>query len=655
MRQLRFLLSAFVLFFIGVSPMLAQQTQSYDSHKTFDPTFLNDPGTAYRSGDGTPGPKYWQNSPDYTIHVKLNEEDTTISGTTDISYTNNSPDALHYLWLQLDQNLFNPQSRGNKTTPVGGDRFGIRGFNGGENIQSVSVTMNGKTYKPEYRISDTRMQVRLQNPVKSQGGKVNVSITYNFKIPQYGSDRMGRLKTKNGWVYELAQWYPRMEVYDDIRGWMTLPYLGLGEFYEDYGNYDYYVTVPWDMIVGGSGVLQNPKDVLTKEEINRLNKAHNSDKTVSIIKKDEVGDKDMRPVDHGTLTWHFKMKNSRDVSWAASRAFIWDGARVNLPSGRKAIAMSMYPEESAGQKAWGRSTEYLKRSIEIYSKNFYEFPWNSATNIAGVAGGMEYPGIVFCSWKAKAGGLWGVTTHEIGHNWFPMTVGTNERRYMWMDEGFNTYINGRATKLFNDGEYTYRGGNNAYRIARSMKNNDEPLMTRPDAIGLNHYGLYYRKTALGLNILRNQVVGKDRFDYAFNQYISEWAFKHPRPKDFFRLMNNATGENLNWFWKEWFYKAWKLDQSVEDVHYVNQDPAEGSYITIKNNDRMVMPVTVKVWESNGDSGTKDLPVEIWQRGGTWTFKYDSSSKIDSVKIDPEKQLPDINPSNNTWKPVGGRR
>jgi len=652
MKSFRFISGVFLFLFAVSGILWAQQTHSYDSHKAFDPTFLNDPGTAYRNGDGTPGPKYWQNSPDYTIHVTLNEKDTTISGTTDISYTNNSPDELNYLWLQIDQNLFNPESRGNKTTPVGGDRFGIQGFNGGEDIQSVSVTMHGKTYKPNYQITDTRMQVRLKNPLTPQGGKVTISIKYSFKIPQYGSDRMGRLKTQNGWIYELAQWYPRMEVYDDIRGWTTLPYLGLGEFYEDYGNYDYYVTVPWDMIVGGSGVLQNPKEVLTQKEINRLNKAKKSDKTVSIIQADEVGNKDTRPVDHGTLTWHFKMKNSRDVSWAASRAFTWDGARVNLPSGRKAIAMSMYPEESAGKEAWGRATEYLKRSMEIYSKNFYEYPWNSATTIAGVASGMEYPGIVFCGWQYKASGLWGVITHEIGHNWFPMTVGTNERRYMWMDEGFNTYLNGRASELFNNGEYTYRGGTHVRSITESLKNNNEPLMTRPDAIGLNHYGLYYRKTALGLNILRNVVVGKDRFDYAFNQYIREWAFKHPRPEDFFRLMNNATGENLNWFWKEWFYKTWKLDQSVEDVHYVNQNPADGAYITIKNNDQMVMPSKVKVWESNGNTGTKDLPVEIWQRGGTWTFKYDSSSKIDSVKIDPNNQLPDIDLSNNTWKPMG---
>ncbi|MGD8428116.1 MAG: M1 family metallopeptidase, partial [Balneolaceae bacterium] len=461
-----------------------------------------------------------------------------------------------------------------------------------------------------------------------------------------------RLKTKNGWIYELAQWYPRMEVYDDVRGWTTLPYLGLGEFYEDYGDYDYYVTVPWDMIVAGSGELQNPQEVLTQEEMDRLEKAHNSDKTVSIIKADEVGDKDMRPKHNGELTWHFKMKNSRDISWAASRAFIWDGARVDLPSGRKAIAMSMYPVESAGNNAWGRSTEYLKNSMEIYSENFFEYPWNTATNIAGVAGGMEYPGIIFCDWKDKAGSLWGVTTHEIGHNWFPMIVGTNERRYMWMDEGFNTYINGRATELFNDGEYHYRGGNNAHRMTGSLRRNDEPLMTRPDAIGFNHYGLYYRKTALGLNILRNVVLGKDRFDYAFRTYVNVWAFKHPRPKDFFRLMNNATGEDLNWFWKEWFYKSWKLDQSVEQVRYTEQNPSKGAIITIKNNDQMVMPATVKVWESNGNTGSENLPVEIWQRGGTWSFKYNSTSPIDSVKIDPHNQLPDINLKNNTWFPMG---
>ncbi|HYW34173.1 MAG TPA: M1 family metallopeptidase, partial [Balneolaceae bacterium] len=659
MNKIRFLTFELLIFFFVAGSAWAQQTQSthknrYNSNKVFDPTFMNGPGTAYRSGDGTPGPKYWTNRVNYTIHTKLNPQDTTITGKVTIHYTNNSPDSLHYLWLQLDQNLFSPHSIAHATMPPGGDRFakaGNKEFNGGETVHAVSVKLRGQHYSPKYVISDTRMQIRLRKPVKPHGGKVQVSMNFKFKIPIYGSDRMGRLKTAQGWIYQIAQWYPRMEVYDDIRGWNTLPYIGLGEFYEDYGNFNYYVTVPWNMIVAGSGVLQDPDKVLTKKEQRRYKKAQKSNSTVRIIKPSEVGKKDMRPVHHGNLTWHFKMKNSRDVSWAASQAFIWDGAKVNLPSGRKALAMAMYPKESMGKHDWQHATHMLKRSIEIYSKKFYEFPWKRATTVAGITHGMEYPGIVFCYYNTRSPqDLWSVTTHEIGHNWFPMIVGTNERRNEWMDEGVNTFIDGIGSHIYKNGKFNYNDGS-PLRIAEIMKRNPhpQPLDTRPDAMRMSSYGLYYTKTSLGLKILRNFVVGKKLFDYAFRSYIRQWAYKHPRPKDFFRRMNDATGEDLNWFWKEWFYKNWKLDQAVTNVKYVNQNPSKGAYITLKNKDMMVFPVLVKVWQSNGKTGTKKLPVQIWQRGGTWTFKYNSTSRIDSVKIDPNMQLPDVDRSNNVWR------
>ncbi len=635
-------------FFANVQAQNRQQSR-YDQHQAFDPAFMNNPGTYYRSGSGQPGPGYWQNRADYTIHAKLDVKDTTLSGKTEITYTNNSPDTLRYLWLMVDQNLFNPASRGNKKTPVTGDRFGIRGFNGGEHIKAVKVNYHGDTYDAKYIISDTRMQVLLKQPLKAKGDKVEIAITYSFKIPEYGADRMGRLKTRNGWIYELAQWYPRMEVYDDVRGWNTLPYLGLGEFYLDYGDFDYWVTVPAGMIVAGSGVLQNPKEVLTAEEIKRLDKARGSDKTVYIISPKEVGNEDTRPKDNGELTWHFRMNNTRDVSWAASRAFVWDAARVKVPSGKPKIAMSVYPAEVAADSAWGRSTEYLKRSIEIYSKLYYEYPWKSAVNVAGVASGMEYPGIVFCGWKYKGKSLWNVTTHEIGHNWFPMLVGTDERRYMWMDEGMNSFLNYYSTKYFNNGEYADPNTLDARRIARRLAHNDEPLMTPPSVINLHDYALYYSKTAVGLHILRNFVVGPKRFDFAFRTYIRRWAYKHPRPEDFFRTMNDATGENLDWFWKGWFYKTWKVDQAVTGVGYIHDDPADGSYISLENIGKLPMPVEVKVFESNGRRDSVKLPVEIWQRGATWKFRVPSTSLLDSVIIDPDHVLPDIDPDNNIWR------
>ena len=462
------------------------------------------------------------------------------------------------------------------------------------------------------------------------------------------ADRMGRLRTSNGIIYEIAQWYPRVCVYDDVEGWNTLPYMGLGEFYCDYGNFDYYITAPAAMTVVASGDLQNPAEVLTPKEIGRLDKARNSDSTVMIVDLPEINQPSTRPKTQGSLTWHYKMIDSRDVSWAASTAFIWDAARVNFPSGRKGISMSAYPVESAGNDRYGRSTQYLKRSIELYSSEYFEYPWNSAVSVAGVALGMEYPGIVFCQSGLQNGNLFNDITHEIGHNWFPMIVGSNERRFMWMDEGLNTFINQYTTEKFNNGEYIKDIPTPDF-MYRTFRNERFPLMTAPEGMDLNGYGSYYFKTAAGLDLLRNIVLDPDRFDYAFNTYISRWAFKHPQPDDFFRTMNNAAGEKLDWFWREWFYTTWTLDQSVKDVKYVNGNPANGCLITLENLSQMALPVIVQINEANGQSPVIKLPVDIWQRQGPWIFKFNSTDSITSVVLDPDHVLPDINRSNNVWK------
>lgn len=629
----------------NASAQISPDSIKYDHKEVFGPITWPVTTGDTRSANGQPGPNYWQNRADYNIHAKLTEgQDTTVTGEVQITYTNNSPDKLDYLWLQLDQNLFKPDSRGAATTPIGGDRFDVKGFNrGGYHIESVSVTYKGQTYKVDPVITDARMQVRLKTPMAAHGEKIEVKVNYNFAIPFYGADRMGRKKFKQGWVYEIAQWYPRMCVYDDVEGWNTLPYMGLGEFYCDYGDYEYYITAPASMTVVGSGDLQNAQQVLSGTEQSRLAQARNSDKTVMIIKPEEVGKNDNAK---GTKTWHFKMLNTRDVSWAASDAFIWDGARVNFPSGRKGIAMSAYPVESAGNDSWGRSTEYLKNSMEIYSKKYFEYPWNSAVSVSGVALGMEYPGIIFCLSNLKNGGLWGDITHEIGHNWFPMIVGSNERKYMWQDEGFNTFINQYSTEKFNNGEYYNAKNRPANNIARMMLREKDPLMVAPEA--QNEYGQYYFKTSLGLDILRNVVLGPDRFDYAFNEYIKHWAFKHPLPYDFFRAMNDASGEDLNWFFKPWFFTTWKLDQAIDGVKYVKDKPENGALITLVNIQKLAMPVELKITQTNGKTETIHLPVNIWQRGGTWTFVYPSTSTIQSMELDPDHQLPDIDRKNNEW-------
>jgi len=399
-----------------------------------------------------------------------------------------------------------------------------------------------------------------------------------------------------------------------------------------------------------SGELLNPQDVYTPVQQRRWAEAAKSEKTVVIRTAQEVTEPASRPAGKKELTWHFKIKNARDASWASSAAFIIDAAKMDLPSGKKSMAISAYPIESDGSDAWGRSTEYVKKSIEYNSKQWFEFPYPNATAVAGIVGGMEYPGIVFCGYKAKGRGLWGVNDHEFGHTWFPMIVGSNERLYGWMDEGFNTFINTLSTYDFNNGEYR-RGPSDMHRAAQVFTHTGlEPVLSQPANLKERNTGtLLYSKPGAGLTMLREQVLGTDRFDFAFRTYIKRWAFKHPTPDDFFRTMENAGGESLQWFWRGWFLNNWQLDVAVSDVKYVKvNDTTKFSLITIDNLQKMAMPVTLEIKTVTGKTDRVKLPVEIWERNNTWTFKYPSADEIQSVTYDPDKVFPDINPDNNVW-------
>jgi hypothetical protein len=629
-----------------------QTTSKYDQHEVFAPLFYPAYGDDFRTASGSPGPKYWQNGANYKIDVSLDDENHSIAGSVIITYKNNSPEKLPFLWLQLDQNIYSLSSRSVATTAITGGRWANRNFDGGYTIKSVNLVKGGKEQKVAYTISDTRMQVLLPQAMKANGDSIKIKIDYSFNIPEYGTDRMGRLKTTNGWIYEIAQWYPRMCVFDNVYGWNTLPYLGQGEFYLEYGNFEFNINTPASHIVVASGELQNPSEVLTKEQIARLAKAKQSETTVMLRSESEVTDPASRPA-KGRITWKFKITNARDVAWASSKAFIWDAARINLPGGKKSLAMSAYPVESAQDSAWKRSTEFVKGAIEHYSRQWFTFPYPVATNVAGIVGGMEYPGIVFCSSRSHGRGLWGVTSHEFGHTWFPMIVGSNERKYPWMDEGFNTFINSVADKAFNNGEF-YRPVISRHGIgARFTADSMEGIMTVPDVVSQRNLGVTaYSKPGMGLELLREEILGQDKFDNAFRYYINNWAYKHPTPFDFFHAIENYSGEDLAWFWRGWILNNWKLDQGVKGVEYAKPDVTNGttgSIITIENLEKMAMPVTVEIKEVNGKVGRVKLPVEIWQHGKVWQFNYASTSKIESVVLDPDNRLPDSNSANNTWK------
>ncbi len=637
---------------VSVNSFAQNDAPKYSYTEAFKPYFYQNNATETRSASGQPGHNYWQNSADYVLNTSLNEAKNEISGSAEIIYTNNSYDDLSFLWLQLDQNLFKKDSRGNSVVPMAGSRNGAHGqdFDGGYTIKSIEIlSANGKKVKvnPTYTISDTRMQIDLPQDLKAKGGVIKFVVHYSFVSPNYGSDRMGVEATKNGKIFTIAQWFPRMCVYDDIMGWNTLPYLGAGEFYLEYGTITANLTVPANQYVVASGELLNPKEVYSNDQNKKWDQARNSDKTVIIRSAAEANASAKSST--STKTWKFKIENTRDFAWASSSAFILDAAKINLPSGKKSLAISAYPVESDGNAAWGRSTEYTKTSIEHYSKRWYEYTYPTAVNVAGNEGGMEYPGIVFCHMDSKGEDLWGVTDHEFGHNWFPMIVGSNERLYAWMDEGLNTFINSVSEREFNNGEY-YQPKPLQSMSPAFYSDNMEPILTAPDNLKERNLGyLGYYKPSAGLQMLRENILGEERFDKALREYIKRWAFKHPTPDDFFRTMENVSGEELNWFWRGWFLNKWKIDQAVKSAKYVNGDFAKGVIIKIENIGQLPMPVNMDIKFKDGTTQHVKLPVEIWKRNSEWSFEVPTKKEIVSIQLDPKGSVPDANKTDNLFK------
>ena len=450
--------------------------------------------------------------------------------------------------------------------------------------------------------------------------------------------RFGTWDVSKGTVWELAQWFPAVAVYDDIYGWNTLPYVGTGEFYNNFGTYELNVTAPRDHIVVASGVLQNPEAVYTPTQLDRLALAKQSRETVILRDKDEVGQPDSRPAGKGPLTWRFLAENVRTVAFASSEAFILDAC-----SRGELLVQSAYPEESL--PVWGKSTQMLATAIEGYSRRWFPYPYPVATNVGGIEGGMEYPMIIFCSGRnnTSESGLYGVTTHEIGHNWFPMTVNTDERRHAWMDEGFNTFINRYSTADWFEKSKEAKPSS----FAGMMRMPGVPIVTAADRLnGLQLGVLQYQKTGVGMTILREYVLGEERFDFAFREYIREWAFKSPQPADFFRTIENAAGMDLAWFWRGWFLEDAMLDQAVETV----KQPGKrgGGSITFRNKERMVMPLTYRVTFDDDTTEVLKVPVEAWFQSDVITRRMEQVKAIKQVRIDPDGMLPDIARDNNLW-------
>ena len=610
--------------------------------------------TLLREGSGRPGPRYWQQRVDYSISVALDTSAHKVAGRETIRYTNNSPDTLRYLWLQLDQNLFRDDSRGNVLTPPDA-RFAARGFQGGfvlDGLKSVVRLGQAVSRTPlATMLNGTLMRVELDRSLPPAGGTVSLEIGFSFQVPEHGADRMGRERFPEGWLYEIAQWYPRLAVYDDVRGWNTEQYLGQGEFYLEYGDIDFAITVPRGFIVAGTGTLQNPLEVLTATQRARLARALRSDSTVTIIAQDEVGKAGSRPTGAGaTLTWRFTAKNVRDVAWAAAPNFIWDA------SGWNGILMqSFYPPVAS--PLWRESTRMVRHSIKHYSEKWFPYPYPTAINVNGPVGGMEYPMIVFCANRNSREGLFGVTTHELGHQWFPMVVGNNERLYAWMDEGFNTFINIYSQRVYFPDQAALRTRGQADNWARFAATGlDEPGMLPADRVTPDLLGqVAYNKPATGLYLLRHQIVDSVRFDAAFRAYTRRWAFKHPTPTDFFRSMEDGVGEDLSWFWRGWFFRTDVVDQAVDSVR--TRRDSTGTALTgifLSSPGGLPMPVDLRLGLADGTIENVRLPVEIWYGGSRFLYVRQFPSELTKVEIDPDKNFPDVRRGNNIWiKPAGG--
>lgn len=612
------------------------------------------PASDLRSPSGSPGPRYWQQRVDYAIRATLDTATKRLDGQVTVRYTNNSPDTLTRVWMQLDQNLFRKGSVGSFLNQQD-TRFGGAGFDGGFEIKSFTQAMEsglrpsrgrvgqlGTRPAPvKTRIDDTMMEVALAYPLPP-GATTLFDIAYGFLIPEHGGDRMGR----DGPLYELAQWYPRMCVYDDVSGWNTLQYLGQGEFYLEYGNITYEVTVPAGYIVAGSGTLQNPLEVLTATQRVRLAAAAKSDSITHIVTESELASGAARPRRTGTLTWKFRADSVRDVAWTASPEYLWDA------SGWKGVLAQAYYRPSA-KETWKDAADMSRYSIQEYSTRWMRYPYPQISAVEGPVSGMEYPMVAMEAKDESKEGLYSVITHEIGHMWYPMTVGSDERRYAWMDEGFNTFINIFSEEgYFKRDDSRRRRGEAMFALGNDQMPSAQPVMTyanryRTDA---NLGSLAYIKPAIALYLLRAKVLGPDVFDEAFREYTRRWAFKHPQPADFFRTIEDASGRDLDWFWRGWFFTTAALDQAIESVTQTQSSSGGNELeVVIRNAGQMVMPVELQLTFSDGSSQLYKFPVEIWYKGDKYTAEITTEKMVTAATLNPDGQLPDMVPSNNAWK------
>jgi hypothetical protein len=587
--------------------------------------------TPYRTGSGRPGPAYWQQRADYRISATLDTATHELRGRELIRYTNNSPDALPYIWMFLEQNICSPAGITEKLDQpplrfLGSTfDFSCKGFRGGVTLEHVRT--GGQEVRPA--VHGTTMRIDLPRAL-APGRTLALDIGWRFTVPPYGAGRMGR----DGSLYQIAQWYPRLVVYDDVRGWNHEPYIGAGEFYLEYGSFDVSLTLPSNYTVAATGMLRNPETILTPEQRSRLAKARASAEPVAIITGPEAG---KVGIPSRTATWRFTADSVRDFAFAAGSQLRWDA------SGYKGALVHTLYRPSAPE--WEEANKMVREALQYFSEQWYPYPYSHIASVEGPIEGMEYPMITFDPRAPSREERHWVLAHELGHQWMPMIVGTNERLYPWMDEGFNTFIDlAAATKYFAGTPYGDSIEVHPLHLYpdHAIAGQEQPLITRPVEVK-DLFWTGYQKPALMMQTLRYEVLGKDRFDAAFRAYLRAWAYKHPTPADFFRLMRDASGMDLDWFWRDWVFTTARLDQAVDSIGKAGD--AEKVFLSSRGS--MTLPLEMDLAFTDGSTERVRLPVEMWNQGPRFAYRLRSAKEVRRVVIDPRRVLPDTDRANNT--------
>ena len=646
-----------------------------------------------RTASGAPGYEYTQQKVDYKMDIVLDEKTNRIFGNESITYKNNSKDYLEYLWVQLDQNMRSPDS---KTPLVNSEKLGNNPYNGpktftknnilkpadfGFKIEEVN-NVNGNQLS--YTVNRTMMRINLPQPL-TPGGTFQFNIKWNYLINNSVTDggRSGfELFEDGNKNYTIAQFFPRLAVYDNVEGWQNMQFWGRSEWALEFGDYDVKITVPADHILDATGELLNEKKVLTKEQLKRFNKARTSFKDPVFIVTQDEAELAEKERSKKTKTWHFNAKNVRDFAFASSRKYIWDAMAVNI-NGKTVMAVSLYPKE--GNPLWEEhSTRVVANTLEEYSKMTFDYPYSKAISVHADRQGMEYPMICFNYGRPNPDGTYsertkrgmiGVITHEVGHNFFPMIVNSDERQWTWMDEGINSFVEILAELDYDPNFYT---GNLPKDIVGYMsinQNNLSPIMSQGDYVK-NFGPNAYTKPAAGLYMLRQTIMGPELFDYAFRTYSQRWMFKHPSPADFFRTMEDASAMDLDWFWRGWFYSTDVTDIGIKGVKkFIKQDAdkevnfiedtsegltfssenvkkADSNFfyeITFNKPGGLVMPIIAEYTYKDGTKERKVYPAQIWRYNDKEITKVIKSDKeIMSITIDPDLETADVDTSNNSF-------